>query len=183
MTSGGVFILQTNNENLENKIYDNAHEIIPGLWLGNIEASEDEIFMNINNIKFVINATNDIPCKFREIDYYRVSVDDPGPWLNMENEDNQIMLKEFPYLMIYLRHHLTNKHNVLVHCYAGVQRSAIIVLLYLMLYVYNGTKEERFKLAYVHLMRKRPYVFNNGSQIHFKPALIEYLKNKDLTKK
>jgi len=53
-----------------------AHEILPGIWLGNKRASENSKWMKENNITVVFNATKDIPFSPTIKKQYRIPVDD-----------------------------------------------------------------------------------------------------------
>jgi len=160
-----------------------ANEIISGLWLGNEEASQNIDFLNKANITAVVNATKHILCKwqkypYRKIDYYRVPVNDPGPTSNIDQEDNIVMFQHLPSVLNFIDMHRQNGENVLIHCHAGIQRSATIVLAYLMTYVYKiGCKKDRLRYSLRHLMRNRPAVFYSGYNISFRPAISQYIVN------
>lgn len=153
--------------------------IIDGLWLGDEISAQDVEFAKSANIQAIVNATKDVPCKFMGVEYLQVPVDDPGPGVKLCQVDNQDMLRMFPEILQFIRRNMIQKKNILVHCHAGAQRSAIIVLLYLMLYVFDGPKDERFRLAFLHMIKQRPLVFYWGYSINFKPALVEYLRDLD----
>ena len=40
---------------------DDAHQIIPRLWLGNFNSSQDVNFLNRNRVSVVVNCTKDLP--------------------------------------------------------------------------------------------------------------------------
>ena len=61
---------------------ENAHEILPGLWLGNAKASMDENFIHRNNIRVVFNCTKNLPFSPMIPNKYRIPVDD-----NLEEEE------------------------------------------------------------------------------------------------
>lgn len=108
----------------------NAHEIIPRLWLGNVRASQDEDFIRQNNITVVFNCTKNlafspiIPIK------YRIPVDD-----NLEEEEirnMELWSGEIAYKM--MNEYLEGK-IILVHCMAGMQRSATSIAFMLIAYL------------------------------------------------
>jgi hypothetical protein len=102
-----------------------ADLIIPGLWLGNGKSSMDEKFLKENGITCVFNCTKDLPFHSYTKKRYRVPVDD-----NLKNEEIRNM-ELWSYEIVYK---LTKEHkqgNVLVHCYAGMQRSAAVIAMYL----------------------------------------------------
>ena len=105
-----------------------ATEIIPGLWLGNVHDSMDENFIRKNNIKVVFNCTKNLPFSPIIPIKYRIPLDD-----NLEEAEIQNMAlwsEEIVYKIIkeYRRH-----NSVLVHCMAGIQRSAASVAMVLII--------------------------------------------------
>jgi hypothetical protein len=107
---------------------DDAHEIIPGVWLGNITASQDGEWLRANRIQTVFNCTKQIPFHPTIPNQYRVPVDDnlqPAELKNME-----LWAPEIAYKMI--REYRAGR-PMLVHCHAGRQRSAASVAFLLLL--------------------------------------------------
>ena len=99
-----------------------AHEIIPRLWLGNFKASMNEEFIRKNNIQVVFNCTKNlsfspiIPIK------YRVPVDD-----NLEEEEIRNMELWSSEIAFKIIAEYRKGYPILVHCMAGMQRSAAAV--------------------------------------------------------
>lgn len=149
---------------------NDADMIIPGLFLGSQDAAEDYNFLKKHNISVVINASNHIPCfhRSKKITYIRVPVDD-----SLKNYDINKMTAYLPYIIETLRFfHHTMKRNVLVHCAAGVQRSAIIVASYLVKY-YNKTPMGAIKF----IIKRRPIAFHNGQSLNFIDSLNNFHNN------
>jgi dual specificity MAP kinase phosphatase len=114
---------------------NNADLILPGLWLGNGKASLDDKFLRDNKIHSVFNCTKDLPFHSSVNRRFRVPVDD-----NLRQEEIRNM-ELWSFETIYK---LTKEHKqgaVLVHCYAGMQRSAAVVAMYLIA-KYGMTKEQ-----------------------------------------
>ena len=107
---------------------DNA---LSHIYIGNIYSALNEDILKENNIKVIINCTTDIPfTDFKQIKYkYRFKIDDD---LSRKHKDN--MRHNIDKYVEHLRRHVLNGENVLVHCRAGVQRSASVVVGYLMKY-------------------------------------------------
>lgn len=166
-----------------NKQLVSANEIIPGLWLGNEEASQDLNFLKTSNITVIVNATKHIPCrweKYSGMNYYRVPVNDPGPanYVNFDQEDNVVMLYHLPFVLEFIRENLNKNRNVLVHCHAGIQRSATVVLMYLMTFIYaKSCKKNRLRYSIRHILKTRPIVFYSGTGMSFRPAILQYVSN------
>jgi hypothetical protein len=151
-----------------------ADEILPGLWLGNEATSQSPDFMHQNKIKLVVNASKDIPSKFLDRDlnhgkiyYIRVPVDDPGIGgvkFGQKNKDVSVMRKSLPLVLQVILKARQKGWNVLVHCHAGAQRSAIIVASYLLTRGYAMTPDD----AITQVIRKRSIAFFGGSSVNFK---------------
>ncbi len=129
---------------------DDANEIIPRLWLGNVRASKDENFIRIKNIQVVFNCTKNlefspiIPIK------YRIPVDDDlteNEIRNMELWSNEIAFK-------IMSEYLDGK-TILVHCFAGMQRSAASVAFFLIAFLRMRALE-----AMKMIKEKRPIAFS-----------------------
>jgi protein-tyrosine phosphatase len=100
----------------------NAHEILPGLWLGNRAASQDVDWLRSKGIETVFNATKDAPFAPIVKHPYRIPVDD-----NLEPVEIANMRRWAPEAVFkILREHKAGR-PLLVHCHAGMQRSAALV--------------------------------------------------------
>jgi hypothetical protein len=116
----------------EDEAYEDYNKIMPRLYLGNKQAAKNKDFINENGIKAILNCSKekDIPNYFCEsnIEYMRVPVDD-----SLKQKDFDKMFLLMPSIVEFIHKHVViQKHNILVHCYAGVSRSATIVIAFLM---------------------------------------------------
>ena len=143
---------------------DDANEIIKNLWLGNAAASQNITFLKKNNIKVIINCTKTYDF-IRSDEWktlkYKIPVHD-----NLQREELTAMINYLRVIVHIINNHLEKREPILVHCAAGMQRSAIVVLAYL--YKYSG------KSIYecIALMKKnRPIVFY--PMMNFKPSICE----------
>jgi len=159
------------------------HEIHTGLWLGNEAASQDKKLMMTMDI--IINATKHIPFAENIAQTkvcVRVPVNDPGPSLIM-NEDNTIMLSYLPDVCNLIKKNRTLGKRVFVHCHAGAQRAAAIVVAYLVRHgvwdIHPSVKVDtvalKFDSAVKLVITKRPIAFFGGRSINFLPALVNFL--------
>jgi dual specificity phosphatase 12 len=166
-----------NNSNNSNNS-NNMDEIVPGLWIGNMVAANDLHSLKKNNIKYIFNISRDIP-NYYEIDnnfeYYNFQVDD-----SLLIKDIDLMTQNLNILVNELDTRLRKKNgSILVHCYAGRQRSAILVAAYLV-FKYNMTPED----ACQYILTRRPEAFHYNTSINFKDSLQKYylLINNDKSK-
>lgn len=127
----------------------NANEIIPGLWLGNRNASMDEEFIKQNDITVVFNCTKNLPFSPIIPIKYRIPVDD-----NLEEQEirnMELWSTEIAYKII--SNYLEGR-TILVHCAAGVQRSAASVAFMLIAF-----KKMRGLEAINYIKEQRPIAF------------------------
>lgn len=101
-----------------------AREIRPNLWVGSSADSRDKKFLKDHDIELIVNATKTIPFSTKHIIGYRVPVDD-------HPDENDAMLEYFPITSMIIDETLKSGKGVLVHCYAGIQRSCAIAAAYL----------------------------------------------------
>ena len=104
------------------KSYHHANLILPRLWLGDKKASTDPEFIRAAGINTVFNATKDLPFSPLIPRQYRVPVDD-----NLKEEEIRNMANWSPEIVYKLVTEYKNGSVILVHCYAGMQRSAAVV--------------------------------------------------------
>ena len=132
---------------------NDADEIIPGLWLGNFTSSRDETFLKEKNIETVFNCTKDLPFSPIIRNRYRVPVDD-----NLQEEEIR-NLQLWSYEVTYkLIQEMKKGKPILVHCAAGMQRSAAVTAMYLI-----ATHRMRPEQAKTYIQNKRPIAFRPGA--------------------
>jgi len=160
------------------------NEIIPNLFIGSIESSQNFDFIKNNQISVIVNCSKDIvdsfslnllkPIEEAPIDvqnwlyensyyikYYRIPVDDNGKEQEIENF-YEYTIK----LLNIIKNEYDKNKKILVHCLAGNQRSAAFTCAFIMLYK-NLSLNESIKL----LLDKKPNVFFFGTKINFIEAL------------
>jgi len=155
---------------LNNFLYTSYNKISNYLYLGNYNAACDIDFIKNNEICLVINCSKDL--KFPEfynylnIEYYRIPINDSNTY-----DDNKILNDNIDYVINLIDKFRNEKKNVFVHCYAGIQRSAAVILSYIIYRLKidydNDIDKDKFKnISYdklkSFLKNKRPVVFKNG---------------------
>ena len=151
--------------------YNNADQIIPGVWLGNAKAANDEVFLKNAGIQAVFNCTKDLPFHPSIKRCYRVPVDDnlqPEEIRNMELWSQEIVYK--------MLEEYKAKRPIFVHCHAGMQRSPAAVAMFLMFI--SGSSKDNTKTF---IRTKRPIAFYPSA--NFENALNGFEKTIDEIKK
>ena len=106
--------------------YFPAKEIRPGLWIGSEGDSANASFITDHDIGLVVNCSKTIPMlNVPGVEYYRIPIDDA-------TSNNDVILSYFPVVVRAIDSVLQRGKGVLVHCRAGMQRSAATVAAYLM---------------------------------------------------
>ena len=154
--------------------YQDITEIFKNLYISNWYTSINPIELQKHNIKAIITIetrqkTQDI------LNYYRKSnIDCLFLYLNDLPSEN--ITKYFDISYNFIDKHIKTGDNVLVHCWAGVSRSATLIINYLMrrYYILGGTSKCTkciFKSILNHCKIKRPIINPNDG---FKNSLIQY---------
>ena len=147
--------------------YNNANEICHGLWLGDHVSSENFNFLRQKQIKLVINCTKDLQIpeeyKILSINAIRLPLTD-----NSITVDSKILNDNIDGTENAIHYYLSNGAHVLVHCYAGRQRSATIVAYYLMKRYFFGNYDSVF----FYIQQQRPVAFTPSHR------LKDYLKKR-----
>lgn len=146
---------------------DSAHQVSPKLWVGDASSARDLGFLSMAKIGAVLNVTRDVPnfhadYQAKEIEYMRIPVND-----SLQDVDIERMRVFLPHAasFIYKNRDLEGKH-VLVHCAAGIQRSATVAAFFLHLY-----EDVPLTQAIEQVVRARSQAFHHGTQLNFRKSL------------
>jgi len=140
-----------------------ANLIIPRIWLGNFKASQDVMFLKTNQISVVFNCTKDLPFQLAvKTQMYRLPVDDNLDPVEIRN----MSLWSYEAVQKLIAEYNTGKH-ILVHCAAGMQRSAALVAMFLIAHY-----RTHFVDAAVYIKKRRPIAFFPGA--NFGAAIKEF---------
>lgn len=105
-------------------MWENAHLILPRLWLGNKKAAHDTDFLRSQKISMVINCTKDIPFADAPNVHIRMRVPVHD---NLQQAEIQNLARWSPEIIYKIVHAWKEGHTILIHCFAGVQRSAAVM--------------------------------------------------------
>jgi protein-tyrosine phosphatase len=162
-------------------------QIIPRLWLGNYKAALNNNFISQNKIDLIINCTPNIPFinninnNSKDLETFRIPVYD-----SLLEKDIILMEQYFKIIIpLLLRKYTIEKKNILIHCHAGKQRSAILtaaLLKVLLDHNYINIKEipkqiskyKQFINIFNYMLSKRPKVFSYGLRINFEKTYFRY---------
>jgi protein-tyrosine phosphatase len=105
-----------------------AKEVAPGLWVGSFADITDKRFLQTRNIRLVVNCTNSIPSIF-----FQPTIEVP---LFDDETSRQKMQDALPRIVPEILKYRRRGQTVLIHCVAGISRSASVAAAVLM--VENG---------------------------------------------
>lgn len=135
-----------------------ARQVTPyRLWIGSKQDSRNTAAARRHGVTLVVNCTRDLPAGVRGARHHRVPVDDHA-------DEAAVFLSHAPPTLRLIDDHLARGDAVLVHCYAGISRSASMVAAYLM---FKEGLTPRQAMARVR--RLKPETF--GPRPNFLPAL------------
>jgi len=139
-----------------------AHEILPGLWLGNRIAALNDRWLKQQEITVVFNCTKDLPFSPVIKKQYRLPVDD-----NLKAEEIRNMTLWSHEAVYKVLAEYNKNQKVLVHCAAGMQRSATVVGMLLI-----ALKGMTWQQAISYIQGIRLIAFRD--QANFKDSLIAF---------
>jgi protein tyrosine phosphatase len=113
-----------------------ANEILPRLWLGNRRAAEDDKWLIDNNIKTIFNCTKQLPFSPVAKKIYRLPVDD-----NREAEEIKNMTIWGAEAVYKVIKEYKAGETILIHCHAGMQRSAALMAMVLIALLNTSANE------------------------------------------
>jgi protein-tyrosine phosphatase len=123
-----------------------------------------------NEIHAVVNCTTELPNEFEDdkdmqISYIRIPLNDT-PF------DQNTFISRIKCILEFIRYNVIMKRNVLVHCHAGVSRSASVVAAYIIKYC-NLDVDRAVKAV----VSRRPVAFHHGDYVTYMPALRQFQKS------
>lgn len=100
------------------------NKILDNLWLGDMSAAYNKVLLKKYGMTHILTVASGIPPKFPTAFNYKVVTILDSPSANLK--------AHFKSCINYLKNAMEQGGIVLVHCFAGVSRSATIVIAYLM---------------------------------------------------
>ncbi len=145
---------------------NNYHEILPNLFLGNYKIASDKERLKALGITHILNCAKEIECIFRgEFNYSHIQLND---------DPNTRVSHLFDEVHKYIDKVIGNNGKILVHCYAGISRSATIVISYII----HKKLFNSFPIIMSYVKNIRPNVNPNAG---FTNQLKEFYKLKHYT--
>jgi protein-tyrosine phosphatase len=135
-------------------------EIVPFLFVGSAKALDEN-----ERFDLIVNCTHDIPLPKKHKNSIRIPIDD-----DIGDCDKLLTLLQTTQVLENIHANLTKKKNVLVHCFAGLQRSPTIIVCYLIQYHGMNTTD-----AIQWIKRKRPFAFFD--EAHFLQMMERFYTN------
>ena len=124
------------------------------------------------------------PCS-SDIDFFRIPVYD-----SLMEKDLELMTYYFSIVIPYLLQQYSKGKNILIHCYAGKQRSAIVIASFLKILTtleydiqelsnfssLTDGEIYQFKQIIKYINKKRPQAFTYGYRINFEKSYKKFFK-------
>ena len=137
------------------------------LYLGSVGAAYTIQTLRSLDIRYILTVCENLPPKFPNEFIYKI--------IPVTDEPTTKISHYFKESLDFIRNSVVSKNNVLVHCFAGVSRSASVVIAYLMKY-----HKMEYNSALNYVKSKRPWVNPNyGFQGQLRRYNI-FLKNQKL---
>ena len=140
-----IYILLLNNifTDVEGDI---MNYIIDNIYLGDSIAASNETYLKSFDIDTVINCADEFVSEYKDLKFME---------LKLYDDWDQKLFPKFEIAYKYIKLH--SKKNILIHCGAGVSRSASLVIFYIM-----KEKNWDFETSYEYCKERRPVVEPNG---------------------
>ena len=127
--------------------YKHYTKINSNIYIGNINAAQNNDFIKNNAITTIINCSKEIPFYQNHTKNYRIPLND-----DLSIASIVLMTHYLKHLTPIINNHLNNGEKLFIHCRAGMQRSATF-LAGLLMYRYKLDKQ-----AAITLIRNKRYI-------------------------
>ena len=141
---------------------DNMNYIIDNIYLGDSEAASNEEYLKEYNISTVVNCAESLTSEYKELKFME---------LRLYDIYEQNLFPKFNVAYKYIKLH--SKNNILIHCVAGMSRSASLVIFYMM-----KEKGWDYDTCYRYVKERRPIIEPNGGfEAQLRDYYEKYIKN------
>lgn len=132
--------------------------ILPNLLLGDMNDALAVVKGAAPHVKGLLTMAAELPLhkQFMGLQHY---VD--YKYIPMDDSPTQDLVSNLPDALNFISWQLEKGHTVLVHCAAGISRSASVVIAYLMM-----TYDMPFRAAYGYVKARRPIINPNPGFMH-----------------
>ena len=136
--------------------------IIDNIYVGNARNAASKSILTENNIKMIVNVTEDIPIFYPDIyTYHQIKIED-------NNKDSIKNFLEKSYTEIKEFQEKSNE-NILIHCFMGASRSVSILIYYIL-------KEKKIKGEIIDIDETIKFIKDKRSIINPTLKLISDIK-------
>ena len=138
-------------------------EVLPNIWLTDFKATKNYKFLQSKKIELIVNCSKDLEFNNKyNCKCIRLSVSD-----NLQEEEIDRLYKYFFEIVPIIYEFFCKGKPILVHCYAGKQRSASVIVAFILKYT-NLTLRD--SISYLKLKKKNIFTPCNN----FIKALEKY---------
>ncbi len=124
-------------------------QITEHIWLSGFQASEIlEVLQDIMKVSAILTVADSLESVFPDKFKYKT--------IEIVDDEESDLFQHFKDCIAFMTEVVSQKQSILVHCAAGVSRSASVVIAYIMY-----TQKLKFKDAYEVVRSKRPCVRPN----------------------
>ena len=168
---------------MDYKDINQINEIVPHLYISNWEQSDNFAILKNKKIRAIITletmAKSDSVLNF----YKKNGID--HMYIYITDTPNMNIFEHFDETYDFINKYISKGENVLVHCRAGVSRSATIIINYLLRKTYETNKVEICPCKMLnniieYIRKKRPVINpNNGFMKQLLLVAMKYQKDVD----
>lgn len=145
-------------------------EVLPTLWLGGADIAYDRSFLKSRKITHVLNCAEELPAE-----PYRYGAEVTIRHIPMEDDETPEVDEQILEAVNQIQIWQKQGHMVLVHCRAGISRSATVVLAWMMLFENTSFEDAWSKLVGVrNYIRPNDYFMKFLKKIDSKPVYRMY---------
>ena len=152
---------ESEEEEIHEEVYNRMDYIIDNIYLGDSDAAADEDYLKSYNISTVVNCAEELVSNYTDLKFMELKLFDY--YLDQ-------IFPRFEIAYKYIKRHSEN--NILIHCAAGMSRSASLVIFYIM-----KEKKWDYDTCLNYTRERRPVVWpNEGFEEQLRNYYEKYIK-------